>query len=157
MRYQLLIAGLILAAPGDDPYGALPASASALLDGADSIELISLDPGERTGGAASGFHGWKVLGRATLRDGAGRTVVEAIHRGVREAGDAAGCFEPRHGLRATRGKRAVDLVICFSCRWIEVHDGGATAFVRTSTAARPAINGALRDAAVALAKDGEGP
>lgn len=154
----VLIAGLAPAGPGDDPYSKLPANVSALLDEAESVELLSIDPGDRTSDPGTGFHGWKVLGRTTLRGAEGRrAIVGAIQRGVRETDDAAGCFEPRHGLRATKGNRVVDLVICFSCRWIEVHDAGKTASVRTSATAKPAINGALRDAAVVLAQDAEGP
>jgi hypothetical protein len=154
----LLVAGLALAGPGDDPYSKLPATVSALLDEADSVELLSIDPGERISDPSAGFHGWKVLGRTTLRNDAGRrAIVLAIQRGVGEADDAAGCFEPRHGLRATKGNKVVDFVICFSCRWIEVHDGGQSAFVRTTASAKPAINRALRDAAVVLAQDSEGP
>ena len=154
----VLIAGLAPAGPAEDPYHKLPATVSALLDEAESIELLSIDPGERTSDPGSGFHGWKVLGRTTPSDDGGRkAIVAAIKRGIREADDAAGCFEPRHGLRATKGDKAIDLVICFSCRWIEVHEGGMTASVRTSSAAKPAINRALREAAVALAQDVEGP
>jgi hypothetical protein len=153
-----LIAGLAAAGSGDDPFGALPATASALLDDAESVELLSIDPGQRTSDPGTGFHGWKVLGRTALTDADRRkAVVFAIRRGIRECDDASGCFEPRHGLRATKGGKTLDLVICFSCRWIEVHEGGTTAYVRTSGAARPAINQALRDAAVELAQDVEGP
>jgi hypothetical protein len=154
----VLVAGLASAGPGDDPYDTLPATASALLDEAESLELLSLDPGGRTPDVASGFHGWKILGRTTLRDASGRkAIVAAIRRGVREADDASGCFEPRHGLRATKGGKDVDLVICFSCRWIEVREGREIAFVRTSALAKRAINKALRDATVDLAQDVEGP
>ena len=131
-----LIVSLVLADRGGDPRPTLPPSA-ALLDEAESVELLSLDPRDRTTTPGSFFHGWKVLGRTTIRDRDGRKAIAgAIQRGIREADDAAGCFEPRHGLRATKGGKAVDLVICFSCRWIEVHDGGETAFVRTSPAAK---------------------
>jgi hypothetical protein len=48
-------------------------------------------------------------------------------------------------------------VICFSCRWIEVHAGGEATSVRTSESAKSAFNKVLRDAGVALATDAEGP
>jgi hypothetical protein len=143
---------------GDDSHGKLPATASAILDGAESIELLSIDPKDRPSGAGDDFHGWKVLGRAALRDpDRRRAVVEALRRGVEEADDAEGCFEPRHGLRATKGGLSADLVICFSCRWIEVRAGGETAFVRMSGSPRAMFNAILRAAAVELAQDSEGP
>jgi hypothetical protein len=70
---------------------------------------------------------------------------------------ASGCFEPRHGLRAMKGTRSVDLVICFSCRWIEVHSEGKASSVWTSEAPKSAFNKVLRAAGVKLAQDVEGP
>lgn len=137
---------------GDEPYSKLPAPASALLDGAEAIEILSIDPKGRPAEPGEGFHGWRVLGRTTLRDpGTRKSVVAALRRGIAEAEGAAGCFEPRHGLRATKGDRSADFVICFSCRWIEVHADGERASVWISESPKPAINHALRDAGVALA------
>jgi hypothetical protein len=152
---------LVLAGPtgrGDEPSGKLPGPASALLDEAEAIEILSIDPKGRPSRPEDDFHGWKVLGRTTLRDPGTRTrVVAASRRGVEEAGPAAGCFEPRHGLRATKGARSADLVICFACGWIEVRAGGEAASVRTSSAAKPVFNKLLCDAGVALAPEPEGP
>jgi hypothetical protein len=142
----------------DDSYDTLPPAASALLDEADAIELISLDPRERPAKSEESFHGWKVLGRTDLRDAASRrAIVTSLERGIGQADKVAGCFEPRHGLRATKGDRSVDLAICFSCGWIEVHSGGTTSAVRTSTSPKSAFNKILRDAGAALAQDVEGP
>ncbi len=116
------------------------------LDEAESIELISLDPRERAATPAETFHGWKVLGRAVLRDVADlRTIVTSLKRGIREADKVSGCFEPRHGLRAKKGDRSVDLVICFSCGWIEVHSEGKASSVWTSDPPKSAFErGAAR-------------
>jgi hypothetical protein len=142
----------------DDSHDRLPDAASSLLDGADAIELISIDPRDRPARPEEGFHGWKILGRTTLREGeARRAIVAAVRRGVAEADGASGCFEPRHGLRASKGHDSADLVICFSCRWIEVHVGGKTASVWTTDAAKSPLNRALRDAGLPLAQDVQGP
>jgi hypothetical protein len=143
---------------GDDSYAMLPPGVSVLLDEADSIELISIDPRERPAKADDSFHGWKALGRAAVRDVADRrATVASLKQAIGETDNVSGCFEPRHGLRATRGHRSVDLVICFSCRWIEVHFGGKTSSVCTSDAPKSAFNKALRDLGVRLAQDVEGP
>ncbi len=160
-RWPIVALALILGpipGRGDDPPRTLPATASAILDGAESIELLSIDPKDRPAGPGDDFHGWKVLGRAALRDpDRRREVVAAVRRGVEEADDAEGCFEPRHGLRATKGGVSADLVICFSCRWIEVHAGGEATSVRTSGSPRSTFNTILRTATVELAQDAEGP
>ncbi len=36
---------------------------------------------------------------------------------------AACCFSPHHALRAVRGNKTVDLVICFSCSGVQIHYG----------------------------------
>jgi hypothetical protein len=142
----------------DEPHDKFSPAVSTLLDEAEAIELISLDPRQRPSGPAESFHGWKVLGRTTLRDAEKRrAIVAAVTRGVAEADKVAGCFEPRHGLRASRGNDSADLVLCFSCRWIEVHVAGKTSSVWTSEAAKSAINQALGAAGVPLAQDVEGP
>lgn len=159
-RSAALVAALALgwggpAAPDGGPRDALPDRVSALLDEAEAIEVLSIDPKDRPAGPGESFHGWKVLGRTRLADReAGRRVVASIRRGVAEADGASGCFEPRHGLRASKGGEAADLVICFSCRWIEARVGASTTSVRTSDAARAALNRALRGAGVTLAPDG---
>jgi hypothetical protein len=145
-------------ASSDDAYRTLPPDASALLDEAEAVELISIDPRDRPPKPDESFHGWKILGRATIQKPQDRrAIVAALKRSVGEADKVAGCFEPRHGLRATKGGRVVDLVICFSCRWIEVHDGGTTSSVWISEAPKSAFNKALREAHVPLAQDVEGP
>lgn len=147
-----------MAAQGDEPARDRLAPALAALDGADAIELFSIEPKERPAAPGQGFHNWKVLGRTTLRGAeARRAMAAAIRRGIDQAGEASGCFEPRHGLRAGRGAESVDLVICFSCGWIEVHGPGASGWVRTTGAAKDAMNAALRGASVPLAQDVEGP
>jgi hypothetical protein len=154
----LLLAAGVPSGRGDDSHATLPPAASVLLDEAESVELISLDPRERPTKPDDSFRGWKVLGRAAIRDLADRrAIVASLKRGIGETDKVSGCFEPRHGLRATKGNKSVDLVICFSCGWIEVHSEGTTSSVWTSDSPKSAFNKALRDAGAALAQDVEGP
>ncbi|HEY2159075.1 MAG TPA: hypothetical protein VGH33_25835 [Isosphaeraceae bacterium] len=163
LRSWALFAGLLFAAgipPGrrEDSHDKLPPAASVLLDEADAVELISLEPRDRPANSEESFHGWKVLGRGDLRDPASRrAIITSVKRGIGAADKVAGCFEPRHGLRATKGDRSADLVICFSCGWIEVHSEGKTSSVWTSDSPKEAFNKALRDAGATLAQDVEGP
>jgi hypothetical protein len=153
----LLGLGIVWGHSGDE-HDKLPAAASRLLDEADAIELISLDPRERPARPGESFHGWKVLGRAAIGDGAeGRAIIAALKRAIGSAEEVAGCFEPRHGLRATKGGQSLDLVICFSCRWIESHFQGTSSSVRIADSPKSAFNKALREAGIKLAQDVEGP
>ena len=68
---------------GDEPSSGLPGSASALLDEADAIEILSIDPKDRPSRPEEDFHGWKVLGRTSIRDPEVRKrVVAALRRGI---------------------------------------------------------------------------
>ena len=46
-----------------------------------------------------------------------------VYQGVRSSnGTVAACFNPRHGIHATRQGRTVDLLICFECLQIEIFE-----------------------------------
>lgn len=102
------------------------------LDGAASVELYALDPRdvdlERVEPGAPMFHNYVVLGAATLKDPeATKNLARLISRGIAEHSDkVAGCFNPRHGLRVVRAGRTLDLVICYECLQIHVHDERVT-------------------------------
>ena len=96
------------------------------LEKADEFVLYSLDPRRQAEEPKDGFHGWLVLGRTQITDaGARKKLVAALEQGVREHdGSIAHCFNPRHGIRATRAGKSVDLVICFECFQVEVFTAG---------------------------------
>ena len=98
-------------------HGKLPEGALAALENPESLELLSLDPGEPGGEAPpSAFHTYAVLGKTPL-EGADRTrIVQALYDGITDSdGTVAACFEPRHGIRAKGAGHTVDVVICFKC------------------------------------------
>jgi hypothetical protein len=68
-------------------------------------------PGEET------FHRNKVLGKILITDPEVKAeLVNALYRGIAESdGSASACFNPRHGIRAVKGWRTIDLEICFEC------------------------------------------
>src|SRR5262245_44881959 len=104
-----------LAAEARDKDNKFPDDVLKVLEKADSYELLSLDPGVK--GVKGGFHGWKVLGKTTVKDKKVRgQVLAALKKGVADSdGRVAKCFIPRHGVRATHGGKTVELVICFEC------------------------------------------
>ena len=132
----------------------MPASARAALENADTYELLSVSP-LRTGGE---FYGHRVLGRTTVADPATRArLTAALRSGARESdGSMMACFNPRHGVRATRAGTVTDLLICFECRQVRVlRDGRHVGWFLTSSSPQSAFDRALRDAGVPLAREGE--
>jgi hypothetical protein len=132
----------------------LPADAETILDKASELELYSLDPKERDKKPKDGFHGWKVLGKTTLKKKEDREkVVKAIRKGIADSdGSVAGCFNPRHGLKAKAGGKTVELVICYECHSLEVYVDGKRSVVLTARSGQPGLDKVLQAAGVKLPK-----
>ena len=139
-----------------DEKNAIPAELRAVLEKADAIELYSLSPkrGEKVEGQDA-FHGWRVLGRTTVKDNGDRTkLVKAFKKGVDDnAGEVAACFNPRHGIRVTHDKKTVDFVICFECLQVAAYVGDKRekGFLITKTPQK-VFDGVLKAAKVELAE-----
>lgn len=129
------------------------AAAKEMMEKAESVELLSLDPERPKEKPKDEFHGWKVLGRTVVKDDAPRKKLTADLLAAAEASDgsAAKCFNPRHGLRLTQKGKTVDLVICFECLQVRVFDGDKDGgkFLITDTP-QAAYDKVLRDAGVPL-------
>jgi hypothetical protein len=137
----------------------LPDQARAILDKATEFELYSLEPDEeeKPAGTPTRLHGWKVLGKTTLKKAeAGKEILTALEQGIASRrARGAKCFDPRHAIRAAHDGKTVDLLICFECGWVYVYFDGKekeAAQVRIDRATQPPFDKALRDAGVPLAK-----
>jgi hypothetical protein len=100
----------------------LPSAAKSILEKADQIELISLDPGlPESGGPPKGdYFGWKELGRTAIENSDTRkNVVAAVEKGFSEAEGGKLCFDPRHALHARHNGKTVDVLICFYCSQVK--------------------------------------
>jgi hypothetical protein len=95
----------------------IPDKARAILEKAEQIELLSIDPERPKENPKDDFHGWKVLGKTVVKDAEVRKkLVAAFQKGVEEnKGEAALCFNPRHGIRASHDGKTADFLICFEC------------------------------------------
>jgi hypothetical protein len=131
----------------------VPAAAKAILDKATEYEIYSLDPSVE--GVKDGFHGWKVLGKTTVKDAKRTDLLKALAKGVDEnKGEAAKCFIPRHGIRARDGDKTVDLVICFQCLQVYVYYDKSEkrdAMFLTSRSPEESFDSVLKAAGVPLA------
>ena len=138
----------------------LPDKVKEALDKAESFDLYSLDPGRGKGDkvAEGGFHGYKVLGKTTVKDADTRKkLVAALEKGIADnKGEVAGCFNPRHGISVTYNGNTYDLVICFECSSGNVYAGDKNEgnFLVTHSP-QPTFNKVLTDAKVPLPKEPE--
>lgn len=87
---------------------------------ADEVFVLSLDPAKRRfpdDGHKKFFHGFRILGKAEVTDPNYRNLLATALANdiLGNEGIVAGCFEPRHGLRISKGAEVKDLVICFEC------------------------------------------
>ena len=94
---------------------------------ATAVEIYVLDP-QTVGRAAEregeGFlRGFAILDRGPLPLEELPALLNRLGKGVADnPGEAAKCFNPRHGMRLTLADRTVDLVICFECLQIYEYD-----------------------------------
>jgi hypothetical protein len=164
-RFAVIVALCFLSSGvcADDP----PAwkDARAVLEKATEWELIALDPfTELKPDAKDAFRGWKVLGKTAVKDAdARKALLAALDKGIadhaekrrkeREKGliTAGGCFQPRHGLRATAGGQTVEVLICFECAPVHFYLGERKGQVATLESPQDAFDKVLKDAGVSVA------
>ena len=103
----------------------LPAATREVLENADRFEILALHPEPRSAGELTDeqkLGNYEILGQAelTARDDQ-REVLSLVYQGIRDSrGMVAACFNPRHGVRATRGDDVVEMVICYECLSMQV-------------------------------------
>jgi hypothetical protein len=135
----------------------MPEDVKAVLEKADTLELISLEPADDK--SDNGLHSWKVLGKTEIKDAEVRKkVVAALLKGVGDSdGNAACCFIPRHALRARQGDKAVDLVICFQFAQVQIYTGkeDKVAGVTVTKTPEATFDEVLKSAGVPLAAKGK--
>lgn len=147
----------------------LPAAAAKILDRAERLEVLSVDPTTRNRpemvsldgkpvppppDLREDFHGFSVIGKTTVSGYLSRrNLIAAVKQGIADSdGSVAACFIPRHGLRAVADGKTVDLVICYECHSIRVYINDEQAGgVLTAATSRTALDKTLTAAGVALA------
>jgi hypothetical protein len=150
------------AAEDPPPKSRLP-EARAVLEKAAEWDILSLDPHEQKTKPKDEFHGWKVLGKLTVKDADTRArLLKALDKGIAE--DVAqkkkeeemglltrtGCFQPRHGIRATHDSKTADFLICFECKPIYVYFAGGKEVIYTTESPQDAFDDVLKKADVPL-------
>jgi hypothetical protein len=140
------------------PPNTFPDIVKKILTKADTIELLSLDPGLPGQDPPKGkkqFHGWKILGstKVTGKD-TRKKLIDEINTNVEKSNELykASCFFPRHGIRASSEGKTIELVICFECGRIPCYyEGKQIKEVATMKAPEKLLDEVLKAAKVPLA------
>lgn len=138
----------------------VPAPVLEALRGAERYELLSLDPAYYEEVPDDNFHGWRVLGRASIVDVEARNGLnDALRSGAQESdGSAAMCFHPRHGIHLTRADQVTDLVICFECNQVKVFvDAQSSEGFFTTSSPHEVFDNALKEVGLPVAELPEDP
>ena len=147
----------------DDPPAWI--DARAVLEGATEWELFALDPDPvLKPDPKDAFRKWKVRGTTTVKAAdARKALLAALDKGIadeaerlrkqREKGllTETGCFQPRHGIRATAGGQTVEVLICFECRPVYFYLGERRGQAVTNESPQKAFDKVLTDAGVSIA------
>lgn len=130
----------------------LPAGAREILDNAEQIELLSLDPSYPKPVTKEQFHNWPVLGSTQLTGKRKQEAIAIVERGIDKKRDfMIMCFLPRHGIRATYRSKTVELVICFHCLRMHVNMGSETESLPLNGSGQAELDALLTAANVPLA------
>ena len=129
-------------------------SQRSVLETSEQFTLYSLSPNPGGDGPGERFHRFPVLGKTVISDGqVKRKLIDALYKSIPEASGAASCHMPRHGIRAVKGSRTLDLTICFACENIYFYDYGRMSYSEMSASAKPVFNAVLVENHVPLSKD----
>ena len=81
------------------------------------------------------FYGYPILGKVEIVPPQERIkLLNAFAKGVRESsGDAANCFNPRHGIRIVTETSTNDFVICFECLQVQAYGFNGGQFFSTGS------------------------
>ena len=134
---------------------AIPNDGQWILAAPDSFELLSLDPSHDNfdPGAPGTMHGYRILGSTKIADATQRQQLrEVLYDAIRHNdGAVTACFNPRHGIRATRGGKSIDLIICFQCRSMESYINGTSTSAIISDKPRSQYEDAIKNAGLPIA------
>ncbi|NUP10242.1 MAG: hypothetical protein HOW73_29685 [Polyangiaceae bacterium] len=114
-----------------------------MFDAPSTVEIFSIDPSDETSSEGNQFRGRTIIGTAFVAPWDVRQdLLNLIARGVYASeGGAFVCFQPRHALTIGKGRRSLDILICYSCLQLFVYGGGdiGNKPLLTSSSVEPAV------------------
>ncbi len=129
-----------------------PADSRQVFEKSDHMTLyaVGLMPEH---GASNTFHDYPIIGRTEITQlKMRRDIVAYLYHGVETYRWASACFKPRHAIRASQGKKTVDLLICFDCSGIQLWYGDKEGNGHTSKMPQSFYDETLVKAGVILAQ-----
>lgn len=133
---------------------AFPGNSRTIFEQSDKFFLLSLDPSWDSLGKQGKniFHGFRILGKTEVKDGQVRQNLRRLYYdGIADKNFSAACFNPAHGIRATKGRSVLDLLICFHCSQVKVvFNGKDHGYVHWSSSHRAEFDEVLTQAKVAI-------
>lgn len=156
MKRWVPFAALAALAIGYMALSPLLQSQRSVLEQSDEFTLLSLNPYEMGPNAHIGgqkFHNHRILGQTKITNPRLKAqLVDTLFRGMSENSGRGACFKPRQGIRARRGWRTVEVVICFECGHVYFSDWrGRSNSVGISDSPRALFDATLRAARVRVA------
>jgi hypothetical protein len=116
----------------------------------DRFILYSIDSFRRPD-LKTTFHEYPIVGQVEIKDSKlRRDLIAHLYDGMAGFALAAGCFNPHHAIRAIKGNRTVDLVICFSCSGVDIYYGKLKGHTNVAAIPRKFYDSVLTDAGVPL-------
>lgn len=128
------------------------------LENSEQFTLYSLRDGNENVSVAPApdkiFHRYEILGKMLVTDPKIKAqLIQSLYYGMEHRnGFAAACFNPRHGIRATKGKRTVDVVICFECSQIDFWESNQRQHTYTSRTPQKVFDKVLKKGGVSLGR-----
>jgi len=136
---------------------AFPGDSQRIFDNADQLTLFALDPSSNPGEdenymkpSQGFFHGYRIVGKTMVRGRERARLLRTIYSGISDEAEAAACFSPGHGLRASRDGQNVDVVICFGCQQLLIYSPKGKGYATISRTPRAYFNSALTSSGVPL-------
>lgn len=130
---------------------AFPKDSRNVLENSDRMILYSI---ESMQSGEKGFHGYPIVGQTEIKSRKIKSdLVAHFYDGMEDEIFAAGCFQPHHAIRAIKGKKVVDMVICFGCSGVEITYGALEGRTHVSSTPQKFYDAVLTEAGVPLRKD----
>ncbi len=95
-----------------------PKGTRRILEKSSQVVLFSVNPRGNYEPNKQTFHRHEILGQTVVTGAEKTALLASLYDGFVPAPGGAmmfGCFNPRHGIRATLDGKTVDLLLCFSC------------------------------------------
>jgi hypothetical protein len=147
------------------PRAYLPMELQNFLKNAETFTLFSIEPNpDFEHKSTNTFQGHAILGRLNFQTASNRAkLIAALDDGIGEEEKSIppgvgvplpDCFNPRHGIRATKGDETIEFLICFECAQIQVSSNkGKSWFFMTAKKPAGVFNSVLRRVHVPLPSD----